>query len=161
MTRYVAMVVVAVSFLFVGNFAAAQPEEGVYYRIRNVNSEKFLALGDGAEDGAQIVQRLQGDNERQQWSFVKVGKYYKIVNRKSGQSLNVHSKDEEAPIIASDDGKNQQWSVDKKGDAIIIKSRHSGLVIDVADASKDPKAPVIQYRSHEDRNQVFELEPVK
>ena len=41
------------------------------------------------------------------------------------------------------------------------KSRNSGLVIDVADESKERKAPVVQYRNHEGRNQLFELEPVK
>lgn len=162
MTRCIAMAVLTVSLLLSGKFAAAQPEEGVYYRIKNVNSKKMLALGIGAAkvDEAQIVQRARGEDERQQWKFVKVGKYFKIINRKSEQELNVRSKDEEAPIVASTDGKNAQWSLEKEGKAYLIKSRNSGLVVDVADESKDRKAPVIQYRNHEGRNQLFELEPV-
>lgn len=161
MTRFVAVVLVATSCLFADRFASAQPEAGVYYRIRNVNSQKMLALDDKGADGAQIVQRSPGQNERQQWSFVKVGGHYKIVNRKSGQSLNVESTEAETPIIASDNGKNLQWSLEKKGEAYVIKSRHSGLVIDVANESAERKSPVIQYGYHEGRNQLFELEAVQ
>ena len=163
MVRIVAMLVVTSAFLFAGTNVSAQVEVDVYYRIKNVNSKKVLALGVGAAkvDEAQIVQRSQGQDERQQWKFVKVGKYYKIVNRKSEQVLNVHSKDGGDPIVASTDGKNAQWSLEKKGDAFLIRSRNSGFVIDVADESKDRKAPVIQYPDHEGRNQLFELEPVK
>jgi hypothetical protein len=160
MSRCVAMLVVAVSFLCAERFAAAEPEAGKFYRIRNVNSKKMLALDDKGADGAQIVQRAPGKNERQHWSFEAVGKHYRIINRKSGQRLNVKSTDEGSPIIASDDGKNAQWSLEAKGDKYVIRSRHSGMVVDVAEESKERKAPVIQFPFHEGRNQIFELEAV-
>ena len=162
------MAVVAVSFLFACQTALAQPVEGQYYRIKNVNSKKVLALDDGAGkvDGALIVQRSPGQNERQHWKFVKVGEFYKIINRKSGQALNVQSAsgEEGAPIIqwdASDDGENQQWSLEKKRGNYYIKARHSGMVIDVANASKEREGAVIQYPYHEGRSQLFELVPVE
>jgi len=161
--RFVAMIVVTLAYLSAAAVANAQPEEGVYYRIKNVNSKKFLALGDGAatSDETQIVQRSPAMNERAQWKFVPVGKHYRIVNRKTGQELSVHSKDEGEPILARTKVKHGQWSVESKDGSYVFKSRHSGLVIDVAEASKDRKAPVIQYPSHEGHNQLFELEPVK
>ena len=161
MTRLFSFVVVAVSFLLAGNFAAAQPQEGVYYQIKNVNSKKVLALSDSEGDGEQILQRMSGQGERQQWSFVKVGAYYRILNRKTGQALNVRSTAGETPIIASDNGKNLQWSFEKNAEGYVIKSRHSGLVIDVADESTERKASVIQNSAHDGRNQTFELVPVE
>lgn len=164
MTRFVALVVVTLIFLSSGMAATVQPEEGVYYRIKNVNSEKFLALGDGAakKDATQIVQRSTGKDERAQWKFVPVGKYYKIVNRKTEQELSVDAKDEGEPVLARTNGRHAQWSIEKEknGEGFQIKSRHSGLVIDVANESKDRKAPIIQFPTHEGRNQIFELEVV-
>lgn len=161
MTRLVAIVVLAVSFQLAGQLVAAPPNEGAYYKIKNVNSKKALALNDGAEDGAQIIQRSPGQNERQQWSFVRVGKFYRIVNRKSGQALNVQSKEDGTPVIASDNGKNLQWSLEETEGGFIIKSRHSGLVLDVANEAEERKAEVIQYPFHDGRNQIFEIELVE
>ncbi len=163
MIRFVALMVVAVSFLFAGNFAAAQPAEGEFYRIKNLNSGKYLALGDDSDKmkEAQVVQRAQGKGNRQQWSFEKVGKFYRIINRQSGQALNVHSTEEDEPVFATDNGKNAQWSLEKVGENYMIKSRNSGLVVDVADESKERKAPVVQFQAKETRNQIFALEPVK
>ncbi|MFO0876530.1 MAG: RICIN domain-containing protein, partial [Gemmataceae bacterium] len=111
---------------------------------------------------------VPGPKLLQQWKFVKVGDYYKIVNRKTGKALNVSSgsKEEGAPIIqwdAGDDGENQQWSLEKKGQAYVIKARHSGLVLDVAEEKKDRKAALIQYgyKNGENDNQHFILEHVK
>ena len=168
MTRFAAMVSVAVSFLFADRVAVAQPEEGQFYQIKNVNSKMVLALEDGAAklDGARIVQRVPTPNEHQQWKFVKVGGFYKIVNRRTGQALNVlnGSNEERAPIIqwdANDNGENEQWSLEKKGNYFVIKARHSGMVIDVEAGSVERKAPVIQYPYHDGRNQIFELVPVE
>ena len=124
MIRFVAMMVVTLSFLSGGTVASEHPEEGVFYRLKNVNSKKVLALGVGAakSDNTQIVQRSQGQDERQQWKFVAVGKYYRIVNRKTEQELNVRSKDEDDAVVASTDGKNAQWSLEQMGEAFLIKN---------------------------------------
>nr|WP_309690148.1 RICIN domain-containing protein [Armatimonas sp.] len=147
----------------------ADPEEGEYYRIKNVRSKKVLSVADdGKEKGAPIVQVVPGPSELQQWQFVKVGGYYKIVNRKTGMALNVESESmqEGAPIIQWDarvNKKNQQWSLVKKGDFFAIKVRHSGLVLDVAAGSKERRVSLIQYplQRNDNGNQIFELVPVK
>jgi hypothetical protein len=96
---------------------------------------------------------------------VKEGRFYKIINRKSGLALNVKdaSTQEGAPIIqwdASVKAENQQWSIQKHGEAYAIRARHSGLVLDVADGTKDARAPLIQYHFGNGTNQLFELLPV-
>jgi hypothetical protein len=164
MTRFVAISLFAVSTLLASSLAAAEPEEGKFYRIINVNSNKCLALADGAKkvDEAQIVQRNHGQNERQQWSFVKVGegRNFRIINREGGQALSVHSTDAGAPVVASNSAKNRQWSFEKKGDNYVIKSRHSDLVLDVADESTERKAPLIQAKANDGQNQLFKIEEV-
>ena len=144
MIRFVAVAVLAIAILAVGQTAWAQPEEGQFYRIKSVSSKKVLSVEDKGE-GDAIIQVAPGVAEVQQWKFVKSGDYYKIVNRKTGKALNVKnaSKEEGTPIIqwdASDKGENQQWSLEKKGTSYVIKARHSGLVLDVADESKKGKA---------------------
>ena len=169
MTRFVTVLVVAGSFLlFARPVAKAQPEEGQYYLIKNVNSKKALSVeAKGKEEGAKIVQVVPGGAELQQWKFVKNGDFYNIINRKTGRALNVQneSKEEGTPIIqwdAKDNNyENQQWSLEKKGKHFVIKARHSGMVLDVAEGSKDRKAPLIQWPFNEGRNQIFELEPAK
>ncbi len=102
-TRCAALWILALGFLSAGQTVKAQVVEGKFYRIMNVGSKKCLALGDDAKtvEGAQIVQRMKGNSPREQWSFVKQGNVYKIINRENGQALNVQgaSTDEGAPII--------------------------------------------------------------
>lgn len=161
------MAMAAVSLLFACQ-AVAQPVEGQYYQIKNLNSKMVLALDDGAGkvEGALIVQRSPAKYERRHWKFVKVGEFYKIINRHSGQALNVQnaSGEEGAPIIqwdASDEGENQQWSLEEKKGNYRIKARHSGMVVDVADESKARQAGVIQMSQREGRSQLFQLVPVE
>lgn len=166
MTRFIAFVAVAGSLLVASQVSLAQPEPDQWYRIKNVRSNKVLAIGEDKE--AQIVQRLAGPNERQQWKFVPVAKapkHYTIVNRKTGQALNVinESREEGAAIIpwdASVKAQNQQWSLEKSGDHYVIKARHSGMVLDVAEGTKGRKAPLIQYSPQNSENQFFLLVPV-
>lgn len=166
--RCATLVAVAISLSFASDVFGAPPVvEGQYYRIKNVRSEKCLALEDGGNkvEGSQIVQRPSGPNERQQWKFVKEGRFYKIINRKSGLALNVQnaSMEEGTPIIqwdASIKAENQQWSLEQHGAHYAIKARHSGLVLDVAGGTKEVKAPLIQYTFSESTNQLFELVPV-
>lgn len=72
MTRAVAMLLLTGAFLGAGNISAQEPQEGVFYRIKNVNSKRVLALSDGTgkADDPQIVQRAHGKDERQPWRFV-------------------------------------------------------------------------------------------
>ncbi|MFO0864472.1 MAG: RICIN domain-containing protein [Gemmataceae bacterium] len=164
--RLVAVALFAGLMLAIGQISLAQPEPDQWYRIKNVRSKKVLSIGDDKE--GQIIQRIAGPNEREQWKFVaaeKAPKHFYIINRKTGQALNVinESKEEGAAIIpwdASVKSQNQQWSLEKNGDHYVIKARHSGLVLDVADGTKKRKAPLIQYSPQNSGNQFFLLEPV-
>lgn len=164
-----AMVLASCVLTCAGPGMGADPEDGQYYRIKNIRSKKVLSVSEvGKEEGAPIVQALPGPKNLQEWKFVKIGDYYKIVNRKTGKALNVQSESKEAgaPVIqwdASVDNENQQWSFVKQGDYFAIKARHSGLVLDVAAGTKERKASLIQYplQEKDNENQIFELIPVK
>lgn len=166
MARFVAWVVVAGLVLSIGQPSPAQVVDGQWYRIRNVNSNKVLAVGENKE--SQVVQRKAGPNDRQQWKFVQVEKapkHYYIVNRKNGLALNVanNTDKEGSPIIlwdASVKAQNQQWSLEPSGPNFMLKARHSGLVLDIADESKDRLAPAIQLKGKGSESQVFVIEPV-
>jgi len=169
MTKFVASIVLAgLAFVSVGQTALAQVQEGEFYRIKCVNGKKVLSVEDkGKGESDQIVQTVSGPKEVQQWKFVKIGNYYKIVNRKTGKALNVsnNSLEEGAPVIqwdASVDAENQQWSLEKKGNAYVIRARHSGQVLDVGAGSKERKAALIQYplQADNNENQLFEILPV-
>ncbi len=146
----------------------AQVVEGQFYRIKNVGTKKYLALGDDAKTvvGAQIVQRALGQDDRQQWSFVKQGPFFKIINRQNGQALNVQSASMEvgAPIIqweADVKGKNQRWTLVPHGAYFALKARHSDMVVDVADESTERKAPIVQNTFQNTETQLFEFELVQ
>lgn len=142
------------------------PPPGVvqYYRIKNLSSNKVLAIEDEPkqEEGAQIIQRTAGPKDRQQWRFVKEGAFYTIINRKSGLALTVQnaSMKNGAPVVQS--GANgtqahQQWSLQKNGETYVFRARHSGQVLDVENGAFEVKAPIIQYPLEDGRNQVFLL----
>ena len=143
------------------------PEVVQYYKIKNINSNKVLAIDDrfNADEGAPIVQRIGGPKDRQLWRFVKEGAFYKIINGKSGMALTVQdaSMEEGAPIVQSDASgarPNQQWTLQKTDEGYILKARHSGQVLDVENGAIEPKAPIIQYPFMDGRNQIFELKRV-
>lgn len=144
---------------------ATLPQEGKFYRIKNVHSKKVLAVEDKAlDDGARIVQIIAGPKDHQAWKFVKTDSYYKIVNRRSDKALNVVSgvKDVGADIIqwdVEDDAENQHWSLEKRDGYFIIRARHSGLVLDVANEAKGRKSPLVQQFLTGSANQLFELIP--
>jgi hypothetical protein len=121
------------------------PATGRYYQIKDVRSGLVLAIV--KEDDAKIIQAKAAADTTQQWQFVKVGGYYKIVNRKSGKVVDVRKGDKKVgtQIIQFKDhgGQNQQWSLEKQGKSFVLKSRHSGLVIEA------------------NGNNLFDLVPVK
>ncbi len=167
-TRLFALGLVAVGFLCSSQGVMAQVVEGQFYRIKNVGSKKFLALGDDSKtvEGAQIVQRAQGQDDRQQWSFVKQGPFFKIINRQNGQALNVQgaTTEEGAPIIQWDanvKGKNQRWTLEPHGAYFALKARHSDMVVDVADGAKERKAAIVQNTFRNTETQLFEIIPVQ
>ncbi len=118
MTKFfVAMVAASCLFAGAGPAVGADPEDGQYYRIKNARTEKVLSVSEkGKEEGATIEEVARSPSLLQQWTFVKVGDYYKIVNRKTGMALNDPERiaGGRRPIIqwdASVDNENQQWSL--------------------------------------------------
>jgi hypothetical protein len=147
-----------------GRVFGADPVEGKYYNIKCTRSELNLSI----EEGEQIIQRIPGPAERQQWRFVKKGDYYIIINRKTEKAIKVKDDSKKAgtPVIQSKvnlDIESQHWSFVKQGDNIAIKSRHSGLVLDVAQGSVDKLDPLIQWplKKANNGNQHFKILPVK
>lgn len=167
-TRFLFPALLSLCFLCSSQGVMAQVVEGQFYRIKNVGTKKYLALGDDAKTvvGAQIVQRALGQDDRQQWSFVKQGPFFKIINRQNGQALNVQSASMEvgAPIIqweADVKGKNQRWTLVPHGAYFALKARHSDMVVDVADESAERKAPIVQNTFQNTETQLFEFELVQ
>lgn len=62
-----------------------------YYTIQNVNSGLLADVsGASTSDGASVVQWQSDGGTNQQWKFVPVtGQLHKIVNRNSGNALNI------------------------------------------------------------------------
>ncbi len=168
LSRFGALWLVAAGVLCTNQAVMAQVVEGRFYRIKNVGTKKYLALGDDANavEGAQIVQRTKGNAAREQWSVVEQGPFFKIINRQNGQALNVQgaSTEEGAPIIqwkANVKGKNQRWTLEPHGAHFALKARHSDMVVDVADESKERKAAIVQNTFRNSPTQLFEFEPVQ
>jgi hypothetical protein len=170
MARYLSMAAVVLSGIF-AQLTLAQQEKVKYYHIVTLNSDHVLDVKDASlENDAKIIISAKGKSESQQWKMVKVGDFVKFVNRKSGKLLDVpgFSTDEGTDLIQWEDngGTNQQWTVeapakDKSDKGVFIKSRSSGLVVDVAEASREDGARVIQWSYHGEKNQLWELIEVK
>jgi hypothetical protein len=159
--------------LLAGQVGRAQPENGQYYRIRNVNSGKLLvADGDGA--GAKIIQATAARGKRgddsQHWQLVKViGNYYKLVNRTTGLVLEVPNglRNPGVQIQQGVDrrARNQLWSLESVGGkTFVIKSLFNGLVLDAEGAERGDGVPIIQwtFNARGDRkNQRWEFLPAR
>jgi hypothetical protein len=58
-------------------------------------------------------------------------------------------------------GENQQWSLKPLPDGYYqLVARHSRMALDVAGASLDDGAPIVQWTPHGGENQQWTLEPV-
>lgn len=160
MFRLLAPLVAVVAFVLP---AAAEDEK--FYRIRHVETGKFLAVADNSEEaGARaVLAKEDAASEFQQWKVVKDGEFLKIVNRKSGKVLDVfeESKDEGANIILWDEksegNDNQRWSWAGDGKAKRLKSKSSELVVCADDEGK-----LVQKKSDDKaKGQTWELVEVK
>jgi len=83
--------------------------------------------------------------------------YYRLVNRNSGQVLDVNqgSVDNGAAIIQwhSNGGTNQQWQLGSLNNNVGLTNRNSGKRLDVPNASTDPGKALIQYQNNNGTNQ--------
>ncbi len=119
MTRLSVVIVFAGLLVLAGAAATPNPEDGKYYKIKNFNSGKFLAVtDDSTEAGAKIVQAdAMKKDEAQHWKLVKAGEHYKLINRKSGKALEVRdgTKDGGVQLQQGKDrkAKGQEFSLAK------------------------------------------------
>jgi hypothetical protein len=134
MSRTFLAVVVAL-----GLFTAAATADPPYGKLVHVDTGKVLAVANNSDEaGAKTVLARDDGSRGQQWAFVKDGDYFKIVNRKSGQVLDVEmdSINEGAAIIQWHDkpegNDNQRWLFEGFGLARILRCKSSGLVLDVS-----------------------------
>jgi hypothetical protein len=163
--RFVPKIVVVGLFLFVCQITATEPEDGEYYKIRCIKSMKHLSNNNKKNEGDIVVQASPGPYENQHWKFVKMGDFYKIINRKWNKVLAVAggSKEKGSSIEMQDDTgtDHQLWSVEKKEDAYVLRARHSLMVIDAEEDNTVRRAKVMQWPFTEGRNQLFELIAIK
>lgn len=155
------------SLVLTSKAAQDQPEDGRYYRIQNFNSKLYLGVNGKTESGAEVMQvNLNKNAPGQQWRFVRVGRYYQIINKLSEKSLDVKdsSSDINNPIIqweSHPNRKNQQWELRKLNGHFSLVARHSGMGIGIIDQSKEKGAEVVQLPARRAKNQAFDLIPVE
>src|SRR5438876_10530503 len=73
-----------------------------WVKLVHTDTGKVLSVADKSEEpAARVVLAKDDGSEFQQWKLVKDGNYYKVVNRKTGQVLDVfeESLDEGTDII--------------------------------------------------------------
>jgi hypothetical protein len=123
-------------------------------KLVNADSGKVLALeGDSEDDSAQAVVSKDAANPARQWKIQNDGAFLKLVNRKSGKTLDVSdaSPDEGGIIIqwgdkTGVDGEstdNQRWKWQGAGEARRLECKQSGLVLDL-----DAQGNVIQQKAN-------------
>jgi hypothetical protein len=109
---------------------------------------------------------------QQEWNNATTGcalttsttrQYYKIVNRKSGQVMDVYrgGTNAGAQVIQwpFKNGTNQKWYLQPYGDTFQIVNEHSGLVMDVYGGGTTEGVNVIQWTNHYGNNQQWFLDP--
>ncbi|WP_187263849.1 rhamnogalacturonan lyase family protein [Pontibacter beigongshangensis] len=149
--------------------ATPMPLDGVY-TITALHSAMALDLNGSCTSSngtANIVQRMPGASQNQQWKLSSAGEgYYTITNVSCGQSIGVKAQSpdaEGANILQWSYGgqANQQWAFIRldNGDYNIV-NKHSGRSITVEAASLEDKANVKQFAYIEAQHQQFRLAPV-
>jgi hypothetical protein len=122
---------------------AQTAQEPPWVKLVHSDTGKVVSVaGKSEEPAARVVLDKDDGSEFQQWKFVKDGNYSKVVNRKTGQVLDVfeESLDEGTEIIQWPDKEegndNQRWSWEGEGKDRRLKSKSSSLVLDVVDGTK-------------------------
>jgi Ricin-type beta-trefoil lectin domain len=143
------------------------------FYIESVNNpEMYLdVLGGSTADGTQIIQHEFNDGRlNQQWEIIRLhNDSYLIVNVQSSKALDVAyaSQENGAQIVQYrvHGGANQQWILrhlqagPTVGDTnrYVIVSMHSNKALDVAYASQENGAQIVQYQVHGGANQQWRI----
>lgn len=138
-------------------------KSGSCYRIVARPSGKVLT-GEGATNGADILQRTDANLASQQWTFSPTGDgYYQIISQQYGKVIDVDgiSMDDRAPIHLWEyiGGGNQQWKPVQNADGYTqFTARHSGKAIDLLDFSANEGAVVAQFPANTGTAQQWRVE---
>lgn len=150
---------------------AAGPVPDQYYLLVALHSLKCVDVANASvAHAAPVVQAECWGGGNQKWKFKKVaGGFYEVVVQHSGKCLDVAfaSLDHAAPVVQADcwGGENQHWWLNKVGnvmgeDYYEMAAQHSGMCLDVAYASLEHAAPLVQAQCWGGANQRFILRPV-
>jgi len=90
------------------------------------------------------------------------GAFYKILNRNSGDAMEIYNQSTSAGAAADQwtywGGNNQQWSFNSLGGGYFnVINRNSSLLLDVSGASKTNGASVIQWSANNGANQNWQI----
>jgi len=136
-----------------------------YYSIVARHSDKALDVSGGSTDeGANLIQYVNGGGSNQQFIFVSTGNgYYNIVNRKSGLYLDIAggSTSDGGNIIqwAETGGANQAFkAIALGGGWYRFEVKSSGKVISIASGSTANVANIEQRTWNNSTHQQFKLE---
>ncbi len=130
---------------------------GPRYALQSGWSAQFMDVGGASQaQGAGVIQWPNNGAPNQRWQFDDLGNgVFRIVSVNSGLALDVSGASTEpgAQVIQWpwNGGLNQQWHLIFLNDPssnpapVVLQSMSSGLVIDLAGASMDPGARLIQW----------------
>jgi hypothetical protein len=151
---------------FALEFTPSNGDKG-FYRIRNVNSGKYLAFSNG-----DLVQTSGSDNESQRWLIKSASGYdgaYNLINMKTGQCVdiigNLSSAGTNAHAYAPNNTSAQAF-VFRSCESSLIKSSssyymYSGVklsyTLDISAASKSDCANLQLYRSNKTGAQKYKF----
>lgn len=148
----------------VANPAAVEPF--VYYKIRNRNSSKPMAVSGGhVQNGASVIQWADRNQRDIYWRAIPSRDgTYKLKNRASGRFLAVSGG-------GRDDGRNViQWDDDDQGDVhwrfeptsasyVKIRNAATGKILIVPEGMKDDGANIVQWQDLDRRHAEWRLQP--
>ncbi len=148
--------------------ALAQIDPNVYYKIKSVQSGKYLTLAYNSMRENMMVQNEVAANateDGQAFKFVKVGDFYKLeLRNKGGLCLTAYSVNDGARVAASPfkgfDG--QYWQVAKVGNNNYrLEIKTSGKVLDVANFGMNNYDMMQVWQYNEQANQHWEFSPAQ
>lgn len=118
----------------------------VDYEIINCRSGLNLQINGASQ---KTEQTSYGAQDNQMWNLVDLGNgYYKIVNKKSGQVLEVPGASTGSGVQLAQaiwtGGNHQQWQVFDAGSFYKLINRNSGLDVHVSGGAQNEGAPIIQ-----------------
>jgi len=137
--------------------------QGIFQFIAR-HSNKVIEVGTNAVSGDSLFQNTNNNMPNQLWNVTPVNGYYKIINNKTGLSMDVNgeSLNDGAQVIqyAYSGNDNQLWNIFDLGNGYFqIINKKSEKCLDVSGESLVDHTRIIQYKNTGGYNQQFLLMP--